>query len=213
MLAYLAALGATPLIMIVVARVARTRSRRKARRALVGTPRLLADGREGTIVRLTGIARALEAPMRAPLSRRPCVAYRTRAAELRQALGTPFPVGQPIEYQTVKIQPFALVRANERDVLVDASYAEFDLPFVPLRLDRQAEQAFFYAHNVIATGGAGHFDEVVVADGDTVTIAGTLVGEVDTAAQDERGFRDGPPRRLHLVGDGPHPLVIGGPEG
>ncbi len=208
-LTYLAGLGLTPFVMIAVGKLARRRNRIKARRLLVGTPRMLSDGREGTIMRLTGTVRALEPLLTSPLSRQPCVAYRARAVDLRQALGTPFPFGQPTSYQTVKIQSFAIVRPNEPEVVVEASYAEFDLPFVKLQLSARDEQAFFFAHKVIATGGAGHFDEVVVADGDPITIAGTLVRELDTEAHDERGFRDGPPRKLQLVGDGPHPIVIG----
>ena len=206
------AIVSTIALMTTAAAVGRSRRRARIRRALGGTPRLLSDGREGTAVRITGTVKALDKPLLAPLSRMPCVAYKTRAEQLRQALGSPFPRGQPLDYQTVAIQPFALVRRHERDVIVEGTYAELDLPAVPLALDRASEQAFFRAHNVIATGGAGHFEETVVQDGMVVSIAGTLVSEVDPeAVGDERGFRDEQARRNRLVGDGPHPLVIGRP--
>jgi hypothetical protein len=191
-------------------KLARSRRQAATRKRLVGTPIMLGDGREGTMVRITGTVKALEAPMHAPLSEIPCVAYKTRAEELRQALGSPFPVGQPLAYQTVKLQPFVLVRENERDVFVEGRYAELDVPCVPLSVDRARLQAFFHAHRVIATGGCGHIEERVVRDGDVVSIAGTLVTELDTDTA-ERGFRDDGPRKNRLVGDGPHPLVIGRP--
>jgi hypothetical protein len=210
LLGYVGAPLATAGMMYIGARIARAHRRRKVRAALVGTPRMLSDGREGTAVRITGTVKALDKPMLAPLSRKPCVAYRTRAESLRQARGSPFPRGQPLDYQTVKLQPFALVRQGERDVLVEATYAELDLPPESLSLDKLREQAFFAQHGVIATGGAAHFEEMIVRDGMVVSIAGTLISELDPdAVADERGFRDEQPRRNRLVGDGPHPLLIG----
>lgn len=210
LLGYVAALFGTVAIIKGVQRASRGLLRVRARRRLVGTPLLLGDGREGTYVKLTGVVRVLGNPLVAPLSRQPCVAYRSRAYELRQSYRSPFPVGQPIDYQTVRIQAFALVRPNERDVHVEGTFAELDLAPVRLAIDRARMQAFFRAHRVIATGGCGHLDETVVRDGDRVTIAGTLVAELDIASTtDERGFRDDGPRRLVLLGDAEHPLVIG----
>ena len=209
---YVGGLLGTGLTMYFGAKLVRANRRRKVRATLLGTPRLLSDGREGTAVRITGTVKALDKPLYAPLSRQLCVAYRARAESLRQALGTPFPRGQPLDYQTIKVQPFALVRRGERDIVVEASYAEFDLPPEPLSLDRFREQEFFQRHRVIATGGAAHFEEMIVRDGMVVSIAGTLISEVDPdAVADERGFRDEQPRRNRLVGDGQHPLVIGRP--
>jgi hypothetical protein len=143
---------------------------------------------DGAIVTLTGVVRALDAPLIAPLSNRPCVAHRSRIhlTGLRDNSAT-------------ESSRFVLETANGR-VLVDGEYV-FDLvpsPVVPR--DEGLEKRFLAGKGVPETQHphAG-FDEIVVAPGATAVVRGVIRLEHDHDAKTERGYRDDAPVVTKLV--------------
>ena len=159
------------------------------------------DAREGEQVKVTGIVQALDDMLVAPLSGRPCVAYRSRvwgATQIRpEAAG-----------ETMQLRPFVIDRGAAESVIVDSEHALFSLPYVTLGLEDRDRQLSFLARHGMQRQRA-RFSEVALEVGMTITIAGTLVlSPVDEPPLDELGFRDLPPPVLQLGGSRERPLVI-----
>ena len=159
------------------------------------------DTREGAQVKVTGTVQALDDMLVAPLSGRPCVAYRSRvwgAAHLRPDAGG----------ETMQLRPFVIDRGPAESVIVDGDHAVFSLPYVTLaETDRERELSFLARHGMPRQ--RARFSEVALEIGMQITIAGTLVlSPVDEPPIDELGFRDLPPPVLQLGGSRDRPLVI-----
>ncbi|MEJ7603242.1 MAG: hypothetical protein WKG01_35470 [Kofleriaceae bacterium] len=160
---------------------------------------LVPEPREGSPVRVTGVVQSLDDLLIAPLSGKPCVAYRSRVwAALRHAASA----------ETMQLRPFVLDCGNADSVIVDGDHAVFSLPYVALvDADRDREHSFLARHGLQRQ--RARFSEVALEIGMTVTIAGTLVlSPVDEPPVDELGFRDLPPPMLQLGGSRERPLVI-----
>lgn len=159
------------------------------------------DTREGEQVKVTGVVQALDDMLVAPLSGRPCVAYRSRvwgATQIRpEAAG-----------ETMQLRPFVIDRGTAESVIVDGDHALFSLPYVTLGPEDRDRQLSFLARHAMQRQRA-RFSEVALEVGMTITIAGTLVlSPVDEPPLDELGFRDLPPPVLQLGGSRDRPLVI-----
>jgi hypothetical protein len=160
------------------------------------------DAREGDLVFVEGIVRALDETLVAPLSGRECVAYRSRVSDPRTG-----PFGRQ---ETMQVRPFAIDRDDEEGtIVVDSERAIFGVPpqrLVPRNLDRETS---FLARHAISKMRHGGFSEVLVELGARVVVGGTLVlVPRDEPPMNERGFRDLPPPDPQLVGNRGTPLVI-----
>ena len=181
--------------------------RRRARRILRAQPLLQRETPEGTVVRVTGIVRAI-APLIAPLSERPCVVVRARV-EIRGPIGSILPERL---HEVIEIAPFLLEREREPPVRVDGEHARLDLPSVALdRIDGACADRFLLRHGVpLHEAPRARFEETLVEPGMRITVAGLVMFDPAAApATDERSFRDGPPITLRLTGNVDHPLAIG----
>ena len=183
--------------------------RRRARRALHGHPPLDASSPEGAIVRVTGMVRAADELIDAPLSGLPCVVARSR---IRRVSGgrSKRPSVRP---ETLRIRPFVLVRDGAASVRVEASHAVLDLaPLRKLRVTPQRRNQFLLLHALTAGGLASGFEETLVVPGQRITVAGALLRDAPAEPTGEaRGFRDDQAPELVLVGDAAHPIAIGPP--
>ena len=186
--------------------------RRRARRQLRERPMLLPQTSEGTVVRVTGVVRALERTLIAPLSGATCVMVRSRVTVRGSVV-------QPLE--SFAMTPFVIER-DEGAVSIEGEHALLDLDPLP-RVSKRAKtpedhrrrQAFMLLHGYSHRRAAkAHFDETVLQPGMTVTVAGLMMKDVsdEPMAAGEQGFRDAGPVALRLAGDAGHPLVIGVPD-
>ncbi len=176
---------------------------------------------EGEIVRVTGVVRALDEKLVAPLSGTSCVVLRSRVSA-----GLGFTRKARWWRETFAMVPFVIERA-EGNVSIEGEHALLDLP--PLDLprrfkltedQRRRRDAFLRSHQLPARNWWGEYFyfETVLVPGTTVSVAGLVMKDVAGDELDpalapvvagERGFRDGPPTSLRLAGNAEHPLVIG----
>ena len=146
-------------------------------------PGLAADSRDGTVVRATGIARRLvgESAFVPPVAGVPCV-----VAWTRYGLHDPVqPAGnKPLVIERWQIKPFIL-DAPPLHVIVDAGHIELMLP----------------------SRSDGNLQEISVAEGQRITVIGTVLHDGIELPADEQAFRD---MRVgcKLVGNRAHPVVI-----
>ena len=195
-----AAIGATRKIL----------ERRRARRELMARPVLAPETDEGAVVRVTGIVRAVGAPLVAPISATACVVYRSRVVSAGGLVRRAF-----APRESFAMVPFVIERDDGKRVEIEGAHALLDLPSLALAQPRSSDErerrtSFLRLHGLSANGG-GVFDEVVVAPGARVSIAGLMMKDIDAAPPEgEAGYRDEAPVVLRLAGDVTHPLVIGG---
>jgi hypothetical protein len=204
----LAGMAACVAAAYVALRLSSHPERKRARRILAAAPPLAASSVDGAVVRVTGVVRAYEGYdlFSAPLSGTRCVAYRTRVVARRGRYA------YASVHEELITRPFVVVRGDgEAPVIVDSRHVVFDL--APHRqthsLTRKVEllRALGLAD---ANAAQSHFEQVMIAAGATVTIAGTLARTLDAAASGgERTYRDGATETLRLVGDQAHPVAVG----
>lgn len=182
----------------------RLHERWRARWRLRGYADLDADPREYTRVRATGIVRALDDTLIAPLSGRECVAYRSRVRSAGRDHAF-------VPRESMQIRPFVIDLGDE-EIVVDGERAIFGLPPVKLVPRNAMREEIFRARHALP-GGAG-FTEVALELGARVAVGGTLVFVPrDEPADHELGFRDPPPLSQRIVGSREHPLVFVGLDG
>lgn len=166
--------------------------------------------RDGDLVHVTGIVRRLEETLVAPLSGRPCVAYRSRVSTSAPGTGATAPNVSTAgsRGETTQLRPFVLDLGTAGTVVVDGDHALFGLPplkLVPRQPDREAS---FLARHALGKGRA-NFSEVALQIGAQVTVGGTLMlvpREVPPTG--ELGFRDPIPPAREIIGSRDRPLVI-----
>lgn len=174
------------------------RRRRKRMRVQAPTPLV-----EGEIATVTGVVRAVGPLLTAPLSGREVVLYEASAMLPND--------GELVQRE---ISSFELETA-EGTVLIDDAAAELAFEprsLIPRQLDR--EIAFLVAsgrpRSAVRTA---ELAETAVAPGDRIAVHGLVVVEHDHASAEERGYREGSPARLRLVGRPGVPLTIGEARG
>ncbi len=136
--------------------------------------------------------------------------YRSRVASTGGLVRQALPPRESFE-----MVPFEVVRDGDGErVAIEGRHALLDLPNLPLRRPRAPEQRerrtrFLLAHGLKPKAG-GFFEEVVVAPGMRVTVAGLMMKDPTGAPPEgETDYRPGVPVTLRLAGDVAHPLVIG----
>jgi hypothetical protein len=195
--------------VIGVRRVPALLDRRRARKALSAVPDLDAATLEGQLVRVTGIVRALDRTITAPLSARTCVVARSRIRVSNSAIGDFSP-----PYETMAFVPFEVVQASGQAVIVAGNYADLDLVPLPRSTFNASRRSALLAEHRIAEGTRSwcRFEEVIVASGDRVSVSGLLMKDrAEAPTADERGFRDSVAPAIRLVGNLANPIAIGTP--
>lgn len=186
--------------------------RRRARRTIRQQAPLASDSPEGVTVRATGVARADDMTLLAPLSNRPCLVVRSRVTTGKGFAGL---AARPKE--TITMVPFLLDRGADGIVRVEGHHVLLDLPPIQLRGDHtdvERQQLFMSTHGLpLRDHGEASFEETLVLPGDRITVAGLVMKDVADApvVDGERGFRDEQPTTLRLAGNAAHPLAIGRP--
>jgi len=160
--------------------------------------------REGELVTITGVVRAIGDGVVAPLTGRACVVYRARAQVFTHT-AVPAPLGEPHEAAHA---PFTIATARG-DIVVEA-VAELDgAREAIVTRSRERELAFLARHGFARDlHAATTFDELAIVPGATIKIRGVVQLERDPGAADERGFRDDAPTIAKLVPVVGNPLTI-----
>ncbi len=178
-----------------------TRRRRAAERRLDRGLGNFSEGEEATIV---GTVVAIGEPLAAPVSGKPCVAYRARVWNGHINFST-----DPVLTRTRAV-PFELDTADGI-VQVVAEHAELvfdERPLIPRRVER--ETAFAQECGVVGTMSDINCAEVCVEVGSKVSVHGVVSMDVAMPGT-ESGYRD----RVAKLKLGPHPehaLTIGEPR-
>lgn len=152
-------------------------------RRLRGVPELTARSREGTIVKATGFAHALPEtdPFIAPVRGVRCVVASTKYFTLSDPNGA---TGRTFVFERLHLRPFRL-ETPRAHIVVDASHVE-------LLFEAEIE---------------GRIHEISVADGQSVTVIGSLLREGVERPTDDVAFRD-VITSYRLVGNKKHPIII-----
>jgi hypothetical protein len=183
--------------------IARANHRAAIRAKMLAAPRTVEDN---ALVTLSGTAKLIGEPLIAPLSGRPCVAFRATARTYKTSSRPTKMAAPDQEVSEIVMTPFVLV-TPQGDVLVDGDHCEMPIrgaPVIPRRLDR--ERAFMIRMALTGLPQTSGFDEVVIEPGAHILVHGIARTELATSGG-ETGFRDAP-TRIRLSGDAAHPLTI-----
>ncbi|HEY4180380.1 MAG TPA: hypothetical protein VGM90_26235 [Kofleriaceae bacterium] len=176
-----------------------------ARSAVAALPVMTAQTpvADGSMVRVIGTVRMLE-QLVAPLSGRPCVAYRT-VCKLQGAVGTheAQAAGDLVQEQTAM---FALDRPGDSPVIIDGSHVRIDIPSLPFgAMSGAAREQFLTSRNVsIRYATYANWTEQVVEVGAQVSVAGTVMHDGGNPGE---MYRDGG-AQVRMVGNAQFPLTI-----
>ena len=174
----------------------------RARRRLVGGTSMIADR---SIVTLTGTVHSAAAPLIAPLSGCPCVAY--------HSVATLYDIGPRHRRMIATIEEhrltgFELELQHGIIVMIEgdrADFVEHPSPIIPR--DLHAEQRFVtrHGHPAELARNSG-FEEATIAVGDRVRVQGLALIEAHPLA--EQGYSDSV-TQIRIVAHAAHPLTIG----
>jgi hypothetical protein len=159
---------------------------------------------DATLVSLTGTVSPIGAPLVAPVSGKPCVAFVARARVFagHRHTGTRF-IGEHVDRNAI---PFELVTGTT-SVVVDPTVCRLLAPMspsIPRSLER--EQAWL-AGVELAHLGERSCEEACIEPGARIVVRGIAQGELDDAATGELGFRESP-TRFRIIGDRHRPVLI-----
>ena len=160
--------------------------------------------REGELVTITGVIRAVGEGLVAPLTGRACLAYRARA-QVFTASAVPSSLGEPREAGAA---PF-VITTPRGEIRVEATPELDGAREAIVERSREREVAFLARHGFPRDAHpVTTFDEVAIPAGATIKIRGVVHLERDPGAADERGFRDEAPVVATLVPVPGKPLMI-----
>jgi hypothetical protein len=180
----------------------RMHERWRARWRLRNHDELDADAREGDLVYVSGVVRPLDETLVAPLSGRPCVAYRSRVHGYMLGSNT------TIKHEQMQVRPFAIQTEDGESIVVDGDSAIFGVGAQKLSPRNPDRESSFRARHAIQ-GGSARFWEVAVELDAEVIVGGTLVlVPREAPPTGELGFRDPPPPDPQIAGNRETPLVI-----
>lgn len=176
--------------------------RAQARKRLRQASRPLTDG---AVVTLTGVVRAKDETLTAPLSGKPAVAFASMARIYEYQGRSKKLVDRIGQQQFVDF----ILETKDGPVMVDATSVEIEFPpepLIPRKLEREQAYLETYGRGEKAARNAG-FDEAVIAPGMKVSVHGAVRVEV---AQGEATYRE-TGKRIVLAPPPGLPLTIGRP--
>ncbi|CAN5718305.1 hypothetical protein BH11MYX2_BH11MYX2_29190 [soil metagenome] len=177
-----------------------------ARSAVAALPVMTAQApvADGSMVRVIGTVRMLE-QLVAPLSGRPCVAYRT-VCKLQEAVGThgAQSSGALVQEQATM---FALDRQGDSSVLIDGSHLRLDLPSLAYgAMAGAAREQFLISRGIsIRYATYANWTEQIVEAGTQISVAGTVMHDGSGAGE---MYRDTGAPQVRMVGNAQYPLTI-----
>jgi hypothetical protein len=186
------------------------RSRRRAalRAKIAAAP---SDFEDNAIVTFVGTVKLVGGPLIAPLSGKPCVAYRAvaRAYSLRStgAVMIGRSIGRKLEQEVVDVEMISFVlETKSGDVIVEGETCELLLPMLPLIPRKiELEQSFLDRAGVDVYARYAGFDECRIEVGAKIKVHGVSRSELATAG--ETGFREAP-TQIRISGDDAHRLTF-----
>ena len=210
-----AATGLLTLTGVFVGAAVTRRPRYDVRRLLRETRRTpIARAQRARTYKIVGTLEYVGEPLRSPLSGRRCAAYEIVVIDKEHGNG--IHSGQVIRESFSR--PFRIVD-DTGTALIDASTS-----LVAIRVDRNtvsgafdrptpSEQRFLQRHGQASNewfgGRSLRYEEGILEEGERVAVYGRGTWEPDPdAVAQTRGYRDGPPMRLHFRGTPQAPLLI-----
>lgn len=182
------------------------------RRALLSVPRTnVADAPEGQWVRLVGRVQTGDRVLRAPLSQRPCVAFRVLAEEPPNRDGKPVPPlidhHESVAFAIEDASGIARIEGTSEQVLIDLDHRERwrtiedATPEVEAYLSR-------HSRSTSRTNRSRVYREGVITPDEVVTVVGLARWEDDPASgavdpDQQGGFRDAPRKKRLVLRPGP----------
>ncbi|HEX4455886.1 MAG TPA: hypothetical protein VH143_33730 [Kofleriaceae bacterium] len=194
-----------------VSAVNRSRTRAALRAKIAAAP---GEFEDNAVVTFIGTVKSIGEPLVAPLSGKPCVAYRAVARTYvfraggaallaRSVIGSSRTLGQ--EVVDVELTTFVLA-TKSGDVIVEGETCELLLPMLPLIPRKlELEQSFLDRAGLDTYARDAGFNECRVEVGAKIRVHGVSRSELATAG--ETGFREAP-TQIRISGDGAHLLTI-----
>jgi hypothetical protein len=176
--------------------------------------KLLADPatfEDNSAVTFIGTVKVVGEPLIAPLSGKPCVAFRVRARSYRPAaisVGVASSSFREIDQQqfVVEMMPFTLV-TQHGEIAVDGEICELLIrggAVIPRSVER--EQDLLDQLQILARAADAGFDEACVEPGAQIKVHGLACRELSDRGG-ETGFREAP-TQIRITGDDAHPIRI-----
>ncbi|HEX7699856.1 MAG TPA: hypothetical protein VF403_04015 [Kofleriaceae bacterium] len=161
---------------------------------------------DNAVVTLTGTAKLVGEPLTAPLSGKPCIAFRATARTFKN-LRTPRRIAMiDQEISEERMTSFVLT-TKDGEVIVDGDVCELPIrsaPIIPRKLDRERE--FMTRVELAGDIHTAGFDEVVIPDGAKIMVHGVARKELATDGG-ETNFREAP-TKIRMTSDGAHLITI-----
>ncbi len=188
----------------------RTRTRAALRAKIAAAP---SEFEDNALVTFVGTVKAIGEPLIAPLSGKPCVAYRAVArtyalrsgpSMLSRAVGGS---SRKLDQEVIDVEmtPFVLA-TKSGDVLVEGTTCELLLPMLPLIPRKlELEQSFLDRAGLDTHARNAGFNECRVEMAAKIKVHGVSRSELATAG--ETGFREAP-TQIRISGDDAHSLTI-----
>jgi hypothetical protein len=185
-----------------IRQVQATRHRAAIRAKMLAAPQAFEDN---ALVTLTGTAKLVGEALTAPLSGKPCIAFRATARTYKTR--TPRKIAEvDQEVSETRMTSFVLV-TKDAEILVDGDVCELPIrsaPVIPRKLDR--ERDFMVKGALCGLPKDAGFDEVVIPDGAKIMVHGVARKELATDGG-ETNFREAP-TKIRMTSDGAHLITI-----
>jgi hypothetical protein len=178
------------------------------RRAAIRAKMLAAPAtfEDNALVTLTGTAKLTGEPLIAPLSGKPCIAFRASGRTFKSSRSHRKLAQVDQEVHEIRMTTFVLV-TNDDEILVDGDVCELPirgLPINPRKLEREHE--FMIRTSLLGGPQDAAFDEVVIPDGAKIMVHGVARKELATTGS-ETHFREAP-TQIRMTSDGAHLITI-----
>jgi hypothetical protein len=173
------------------------------RAKMLAAPKTFEDN---ALITLTGTAKLIGEPLIAPLSGKPCIAFRTNGRTFKSSHSSRKMREIDQEVSEIRMTPFVLVTADD-EILVDGDVCELPIrsaPVIPRKLDR--ERDFMVRAALLGAPQDAGFDEVVIPDGAKIMVHG-VARKVLATTGGETHFREAP-TQIRMTSDGAHLITI-----
>jgi hypothetical protein len=186
-----------------IRQVQHARQRAAIRAKMLAAPQTFEDN---ALVTLTGTAKLIGDPLIAPLSGKPCIAFRASGRTFQTSRTHRKLREIKQEVSEIRMTTFVLVTKDD-EILVDGEVCDLPIrstPIIPRKLER--ERDFMLRAELLGAPQDAGFDEVVIPDGAKVMVHGVARKELATGGS-ETHFREAP-TKIRMTSDGAHLITI-----